>query len=48
MGKEWIKKIQGILMVIAIMSVGRSTPWTVYEREIPKEVVKKAKEMSIS
>lgn len=43
MSRKWIERIQGILMVIAIMSVGRSTPWTVYERDIPEAVIKKAR-----
>jgi cyclic lactone autoinducer peptide len=42
MNKKWVKGIQNILMAIAILAVGRSVPWTMYERELPKEVLKRA------
>lgn len=43
LNKKWVKRLQNVLMVIAILSVGRSTPWTMYERELPEAVVKRAK-----
>lgn len=40
MKKEIIIKVQKSLAKISVNSIGRSIPIGVYEREIPKEVLK--------
>lgn len=40
MKKETIMKIQKTLTKISVNSIGRSVPIGVYEREIPKAVLK--------
>ncbi|NNJ32523.1 exodeoxyribonuclease V subunit alpha [Lacrimispora defluvii] len=41
MKKEIVEGLQKVLLKVSVNSVGKSIPATMYEREIPKAVLKK-------
>ncbi len=41
MKEKFVEGLQKALVKVSLNSVGRSIPATMYEREIPKEVLKK-------
>ena len=41
MKKKIVEGLQKVLLKVSVDSVGRSIPATMYEREIPKAVLKK-------
>ncbi|MFT4004259.1 MAG: exodeoxyribonuclease V subunit alpha [Lacrimispora sp.] len=44
MKEKIAEKLQKALVKVSLDSIGRSIPATMYEREIPKEVMKKFEE----